>query len=321
MSTWLAWLAVVSVESPLSLTRFGSLPDPTSIVGGEAVAGADWSNVVAVLSVDPVDPTIGHLCTGTLIAPQVVLTAAHCIPPDTDVEEMGVFFGTSMTKQQMASVVRFGLYPGACVDDCKTDAYDFAFIEIREAVGGVTIIPPLTTQEEWDEAMAPGMPVTLVGFGAVRDEEKEGEPPLMDAERGFKRVVETVIDEIKPSGVEFVAGETGKDTCGGDSGGPVFVQLADGGWRQVGVTSRGVRPCGTGRGYYGVPYFALPWLREAAGVDLLPADCQEADCIDVTPPDEGCGCRGDADDADDAGAGWLGLAGLLVLRRRRRLSS
>ena len=49
-------------------------------------------------------------------------------------------------------------------------AHDFAFIEIREKVGGVAIIPLLTTQEEWDEAIAPDMPVTVVGFGAVRDE-------------------------------------------------------------------------------------------------------------------------------------------------------
>jgi hypothetical protein len=49
----------------------------------------------------------------------------------------------------MATVVRYALYPGACVKDCKTDAYDFAFIEIREKIGGVEIIPLLTTQEEW----------------------------------------------------------------------------------------------------------------------------------------------------------------------------
>ncbi len=317
VSTWLALLTVVSSVSTLSLDlplRTGAPPEPTPIVGGEAVTGKAWASVVAVRSVDPEDATIGHLCTGTLIAPQIVLTAAHCIPPATKVDEISVFFGTKMTKTQRATAERFGIFPGACVSECKTDAFDFAFVEIREKIGGVDIIPLLATQEEWDEAMAPDLPVTVVGFGATRDDEEEGAAPLMDSERGFKRVVTTQIEEIRPKGREFVAGEPGKDTCGGDSGGPAFVQLADGSWRQVGVTSRGVRPCGSGRGYYGVPYFAMPWLRETAGIDLLPADCPDGDCIDTSVPDEGCGCR--TESPAGFGLAWA-LLGLLGLPRRR----
>lgn len=319
----LAWVAVMMTAGPLQMPlplRTGDGAAPTPIIGGEPVVGKDWSNVVAVLSVDPTDASLGHLCSGTLIAPKIVLTAAHCIVPGTDVAKISVFFGTEMTRRQEASVTRFGIYPGACVKDCEGDAFDFAFVEIRETVGGVDIIPLLTTQEEWDEAVAPKRPITLVGFGAVRDDEEDGEPPLKDSERGFKRVVETQIEKLRPGGRELVAGSPGRDTCGGDSGGPAFVQLADGSWRQLGVTSRGVRPCGTGRGYYGVPYFALTWLREEAGLDLLPADCQDGDCIDTRPPEEGCGCRSRGEDGP-----WAMMVVMVVMvgmmTRRRRVSS
>ena len=319
MWTWFALMAVMMAapsQVPLPLhTDEG--PRTTSIIGGDPVFGRGWSNVVAVLSNDPVDPTLGHLCSGTLIAPKIVLTAAHCIAPGTEPAKMGVFFGMTMDPRQRATVKRFGVYPGACVKDCKGDAFDFAFVEIEETIGGVEIIPLLTTQEEWDEAVAPKLPVTLVGFGAVRDDDEEGEPPLADNERGLKRVVETKIEELRPGGRELIAGAPGKDTCGGDSGGPAFVQLSDGSWRQLGVTSRGVRPCGTGRGYYGVPYFALTWLREEAGVDLLPAECEDGDCIDTRPPEEGCGCR----HSGGEGSWWAGLGLALLLLRRRRVSS
>jgi MYXO-CTERM domain-containing protein len=267
--------------------------------------------VVEIISPDPVDHTLAHLCSGTLIAPRIVLTAAHCIPPELEASKIAVYFGSRMTSHQQASVKRFGIHPDACVEDCDPEAHDFAFLEINEDVHGFDLIPPLTTQEEWDEAMIVGQPVTLVGFGAVRDAEEENAAPLREDERGYKRFVTTRIAKFTSHKLELLAGETGKDTCGGDSGGPAFVQLADKSWRQVGVTSRGVRPCGTGRGYYGVPYFVLPWLRDETGVDLLPADCADADCIDVSS--EGCGCR-----AAPEGSWALGLLGLLGWRRRSR---
>jgi secreted trypsin-like serine protease len=40
-------------------------------------------------------------------------------------------------------------------------------------------------------------------------------------------------------GKEINIGGGGKDSCNGDSGGPVYVELPGGGWRVFGITSYG----------------------------------------------------------------------------------
>jgi hypothetical protein len=63
-----------------------------------------------------------------------------------------------------------------------------------------------------------------------------------------------------------------------------------------------------------VPFFALPWLRDVAGVDLLPPDCADAECLDTIADDEGCDCN---TSAGSAGALWMMLSMLAIARQRR----
>lgn len=296
------------------LPRTAERPPSTPIVGGEEVPLYEWTSVVAILSRDPEQATTANLCSGTLVGPRVVLTAAHCLDEMAPTEDMVVIFGDSIytfEETRRAGVERYGLHPEACTDKCKGDAFDFGYVILAQDAYGIEIIPPLVDQAEWDEVMHVGAPVHVVGFGTVRDTD-EDDAILTTDDVGHKRVMSTPIDSFSRSGNEFRAGGEGEDACGGDSGGPAFIQLESGEWRLVGVTSRGVRPCGTGDSVYGVPYPVLTWLRDETGLDLLPADCPDGTCLDMKPEVDGCGCAGGS-------PGRLGLlAPLLALLRRRR---
>lgn len=294
-----------AVPVPVAPPRPPTLP----IIGGEAVEPGQYPAVVSlemgVLRTFP--------CTGVLVAPTLVLTAAHCLvgrPPD---EPITVHTGATRGDGPEATAVSFAAHPDYVADATAHDLFDYGYIVIdRELPGPYGV--PVTDQETWDFALQWDREVTIVGYGRVADDAPDD---------GIKRAVTVPIDGFSPAGLEFAAGGDGEDSCPGDSGGPVFVTLKDGTRRLVGIVSRGSRVCGGG-GIYGVPHPSLCWVREESGVDVTGA-CSTCDCIDTTPPPrpkDGCGrC---AASGSDAGAGWLFvllLAGLprTLSRRRRRL--
>lgn len=262
------WAASPAVPSANTIDYEG--PDPL-IYGGEPVEPGAWPAVVAVQT--------SKLCTGTLVAPDLVLTAAHCFDP-APIIPVRIHVGDSIADASTFSSDQWGSHPDFCLpSDCGEDLHDFAWVKLAGPIG-VEPIPPITTQAEYDEAMRPGVELTFVGFG-------EDEADVT----GIKRQVVSSLTSFNASGREFRAGGDGNDTCLGDSGGPALVKLASGEWRLAGVISRGGE-CGLG-GIYGVPLPELCWLRDDSDVDLLPAGCEACDCVTLhgETPDDGCDCR------------------------------
>lgn len=286
-------VATALVAPTLPLSQPPAPPAP--IFGGMASTPGDWPAVVAV--------SIGNfLCTGTLVSPSIVVTAAHCLENRPEVADIIVRRGDDIN-YPVAPIraLAYGADPLFCGEDsCKEDIHDYGFVVLATPQTDLKTFPrAIASQDEWDDLMDVGAKITVVGYGL-----NEGDIT------GIKRQVEVPITRFSKSGLEFQGGGMGLDSCQGDSGGPAFVKRGDE-WLLAGITSRGYT-CGKG-GFYAVPLGGACWLVQESGFDLRPAGCDDCDCIDTDPNRrEGCGCvAGDPITS-------LGLLALIALLRRRR---
>jgi secreted trypsin-like serine protease len=228
------------------------------IIGGTAVPASEFADCVAVGS----DTQWG--CTGTLIAPNVVLTAAHCQALHTR-----VFVGRDVTKPGRVFKVK------KHVRHAKFDAKfrnDLMILILEKKVTGVK-----------PRAMAPTSLIDkatvarLVGFGSTR---LDGRGSLGSKLQTDVPIVSQGCDgQLNGSADSQVYGchldreiVAGKplllhDSCNGDSGGPLFIQDAKGTWLLAGVTSRGTElattMCGDGGLYVRVDTYKK-WIALAA---------------------------------------------------------
>jgi MYXO-CTERM domain-containing protein len=225
--------------------------DPEAVVGGFPSATCAWPTTVSMQG----------MCTGTLIHPQLVIYAAHCGNGYSSVQ-----FGESGDNPQRSVSTEFcRTFPGGG----PGGGNDFAFCKLAEPVLDVPIVPALMGCET--DLLVPGAEVTVVGFGF---DENDG--------YGVKREVVTTINNIDQNNEIFIGGN-GKDSCNGDSGGPVFIKHpSDGSWRVFGITSYGGQ-CGTG-GYYSMMHIGMDWFETESGLDLTPC----FDAAGTWTPGGGC---------------------------------
>jgi secreted trypsin-like serine protease len=231
------------------------------VIGGQAVPRGEFLDCVAVGS----DQQWG--CTGTLIAPDVVVTAGHCASFATR-----IFIGRDVLQAgKIVSVRKRIRHP----QYHRSKHHDLMVLLLDEKVTGVK--PRRFADARLIDAATDGR---VVGFGATDPTGTFGygtklfvDVPI--ASRDCRGKVEGEHDSVTYGcdvGLEIVAGRPllERDSCKGDSGGPFYV-LKGNSWFLAGATSRAtdsaMHECGDGGVYVRMDKYRK-WIESIPGVAL-----------------------------------------------------
>jgi secreted trypsin-like serine protease len=226
------------------------------IIGGKPVPNGKYPFTAALLDKRrPGGAFQQQFCAGTLIDQDSVLTAAHCFfTPRGDFTsgvELVVVVGLTDLNQNQGQIrqvrpTNIFIHPRY---NNRTVVYDAAVLNLERAVTGIQPIKLATASQ--NNLESPGHILRAAGWGTMIDGPQPIYPHRM-REVSLPVVSDSSAEKVYdalygPSGyvppIMVAAAKKGKDTCWGDSGGPLF----DSGSRtQVGITSYGER-CGSAR--------------------------------------------------------------------------
>ena len=230
----------------------GAQADPpsadTEIIGGRQADPGEYPFMVGLLRRNVADRYQAQFCGGSLIAADLVLTAAHCVD-GMRADRLDLLVGTHRLATPGGSRIhakRIIMHPGY---NPRTSGNDLALVRMEVSVLSEQIqVVPTGVLPLWDA----GSPATVIGWG---DRDRRGATVNFPV-----NLYEVDLPIVSTQGCrnaygsDFIVGKMmcagdvangGRDSCQGDSGGPLFVEDGASTY-QVGIVSFGIG-CGIAR--------------------------------------------------------------------------
>jgi secreted trypsin-like serine protease len=222
-----------------------------SVIGGHNAKIAEYPSLAFI---EGVQATAGYACTGTVVAPRVILTAGHCVEdiesssivePSLIAVATGVANLQKIQTTQISGVERVLAYPGFDPTELHGDA---GLLILAAPVAA----PPIALATAADAALyEPGDELTVAGWG-IDNRSTDHAPnqlqaatvPIEEAshcKEGTRRFYPFFDPSRQVCALD--APHPHITTCHGDSGGPAIATRTDGTPVEIGVTSLGDGDC------------------------------------------------------------------------------